>query len=78
MELGASGDLNGDCPVDSFILWIIRETAVFSDPHSNKINPHNLEISVDKTNLTMTNPVKLVMKVQCVTENWGCGKFLDE
>ena len=52
--------------------------SVFADTQSNKINPHNLEINVDKTTLTMTNPVKLVMKAQCITENWGCGKFLDE
>jgi len=43
--------------------------SVFADTQSNKINPHNLEINVDKTTLTMTNPVKLVMKAQCITEN---------
>lgn len=52
--------------------------SVFTDTQSKKINTHNLEINVDKTTLTMTNTVKLVMKAQCITENWGCGKFLDE
>lgn len=52
--------------------------SVFTDIQDNKINPQNLEINVDKNTLTMTNPVKLVMKAQCITENWGCGKLLDE
>lgn len=43
--------------------------SVFTDTQSNKINPHNLEINVDKNTLTVTNPVKLVMKAQCITEN---------
>lgn len=43
--------------------------SVFTDTQSKKINTHNLEINVDKTTLTMTNTVKLVMKAQCITEN---------